>query len=43
MLQEQQEVGDASGAALFDELPLHGQRFIVGNNAKSADFKLPHS
>src|SRR5688572_21067816 len=42
MLQEQQEIRDASGATLFDELPLHGERLVVRHHAQATDFELAH-
>jgi hypothetical protein len=38
MFDEQQDVFDASGPPLFDEVPLERQRVCVGNEPQTTDF-----
>ena len=42
MLQEQEQIGNAAGAALLDERALQRERLGVGDHAEPADLELPH-
>jgi hypothetical protein len=42
MLQKQQQVGDALGAALLDQRPLQLQRVSVRNEAQPANLEGTH-
>jgi hypothetical protein len=43
VLQEQQQIRNVSGAALFDELPLHRQGLVVRHQTKPTDLELTHT
>ena len=41
MLQQEQQIGNPAGAALFDELALKFQRVGVGDCSEAPDFEYP--